>query len=168
MGIEEKGKKRGRAGRMADKSAIKALVTVYGIREATRMSGLPFGTVSGWAFKYQWKRAKVGIKAGGEPKGLDAGDMLKEALEKSKEASTLNLAKFTEKASLKAAEHRRPLEIARKVKDVASVYSTLWPVEEQNGLIEGGILIGTQEVRLDSKEIEEAKVVEGRVIEEGE
>jgi hypothetical protein len=165
MGLLDRGKnKGGRPGRMADKSAIKALVTVYGVREATRMSGLPFGTVSAWAFKYQWKRAKVGVKSN-EPVGLDAGDLLKEAFEKSKEASTLNLAKYTEKASAKAAEHGKPLEIARKVRDVASVYSTLWPVEEQSGLIEGGILIGTQEVRIDAKEVEDAKVVEGKVIE---
>jgi hypothetical protein len=45
------------------------------------------------------------------------------------------------------------LGIAGKVKDVASVHSTLWPEETHTQLIDGAILIGTAQV-LDADEDE--------------
>jgi hypothetical protein len=141
-----------------DKSALKALVAVYGPREAARQAGIPSGTVTKWASRYKWKKA-VFIKRGTgdqEPSALagkDAGDLLKEALENHRESSTLHLAQYTANASKKAAEHRDPLEVARKVRDVAGVYQTLWPLEEQSGLIEGAILIGGAKVSDDTVEM---------------
>ena len=143
-----------------DRGAVKALVTIYGPREAARIAGIPPGTVMGWCHRFQWKKMTVPrITAESAARtnidGMDAADVLRQSLEKSKTASTMNLAKFTERASEKAAEHPNPLEVARKVRDVAGVYSTLWPAESEGELIEGGILIGTAQVVDDPKEIKE-------------
>lgn len=145
-----------------DKSAIKALVTLYGPREAARQSGLPVGTVLAWSAKFKWKKASVlpresvhtGVKAAAGMVNKDAGDLLRESLENSRVNSTLHLAKYTEKASEAAAKHHNPLEVARKVRDVAGVYSTLFPPETEEGLIEGSILIGAAKVTDNVQEIE--------------
>jgi hypothetical protein len=141
-----------------DKAAVKALVTVYGPREAARIAKLPPGTVMAWAHRYKWKKVTtrpVGVSrdSGSTLGGKDAADALAAAMESSKVASTLHLAKYTEKASKAAAEHEKPLDVARKVRDVAGVYSTLWPAEEHSELIDGGILLGTEAVTENPEEM---------------
>lgn len=141
------------ANKTVDKAAVKALVTIYGPREAARISGLKPGTIFWWCKRYNWKKAKA--REAPSIVGKDAGDAIRDALEKSKTASTINLAKFTERASEKAAKHTNPLEVARKVRDVAGVYSTLWPNESETELIAGGILIGEQRVEDNPQELKE-------------
>ena len=63
-----------------------------------------------------------------------------------RERSKLSLGKFTAEAAEQAALHRDNLLIASKVKDVASVHSTLCPEKERSELIEGSILIGMENV----------------------
>lgn len=138
-----------------DHGAIKALVAVYGPREAARRAGLKECTVTQWCRRYKWTKAYVRPAMVTAADGKDAGDLLRETLEKSKEQSTLHLARFTERASKAAANHPHPLEVARKTRDVAGVYSTLWPAEEHTELLEGGeILMGSVKVEDDIKEIE--------------
>ena len=144
-----------------DKSAIKALVTLHGPRGAARESGLPVGTVLSWARRYKWKKMVIprttlttSAKPGAKLEGKDAADLLRESLENSRVNSTIHLAKFTENASRDAAKSKTPLEIARKVRDVAGVYQVLYPPQEEEGLIEGSILIGAAKVTDDVKEIE--------------
>lgn len=147
---------------VADKAAVKALVTIYGPRETARITGLRPGTVMGWSSRYKWK--KISNKPLPEIAGKDAGDAIRDALEKSKVASTMNLAKFTERASEKAAKHANPLEVARKVRDVAGVYSTLWPNESEGELIEGAILIGAAQVTDNQHEIKQLKETDVREV----
>jgi len=152
----------------AELGALKALVTVYGTREASRVSGVPYGTISAYAFRYKWKKAtfKKEPRRHDGVTGKDAADLLAEALEKHKNASTLNLAKYVDKAAKKAAEHRDPLEVARKVRDVAGVHQVLFPAEEGGeGLIEGAILLGSAKPTINPAEVE-ARAVEGRVIDD--
>ena len=60
-----------------------------------------------------------------------------------KERTKLGLSKYTAEAAEQAAEHRDKLEIAGKVKDVASIHKTLWPEETGNKpLLCLGILTG--------------------------
>jgi hypothetical protein len=140
--------------------ALKALVTVYGPREAARLAGIPYGTMASYAFKYSWKK-----HAFKQPKsihedavtGKDAGDVMAEALERHRSDSTLNLARYVDKAARKAAEHGDPLEVARKVRDVAGVHQIIFPQEEDGGLIEGALLIGTEKPTINHAEIEAAK-----------
>jgi len=51
-------------------------------------------------------------------------------LSERKDRTKLGLSKYAAEAAEQAAEHRDKLEIARKVKDVASVHSTLWPEKQ--------------------------------------
>jgi len=140
--------------------ALKALVTVYGPREAARLSGVPTGTISAYCFKYKWKKVsfpKPQVGHVDNVTGKDAGDLLAEALEKHRGQSTLNLARYVDHAAKKAAAHNDPLEVARKVRDVAGVHQIIFPQSEEGGLIEGAILIGTQKPEIDQAEIEAAK-----------
>lgn len=134
--------------------AMKALVAIYGPREAARISGIPAGTVLSYASQHKWKRAAINRPGNQvDPNKRDVADVLVAALEKHKEESTLHLAEFTARASREAANHSKPLDIARKVRDVAGVYSTLWPAEEGGELIEGAILLGTARVTDNPGEI---------------
>ena len=54
-----------------------------------------------------------------------------------KDKSRLYLSKYVEDALQTAANSDGDLEIARQVKDVAAVHSTIWPEEPQRG---GGVL----------------------------
>ena len=146
-----------------DKSAIKALVTLHGPRGAARLAGLPVGTVLSWSRRYKWKRAVLhtppstvttAAKPGAALEGKDASDMLRETMENTRINSTLHLANYVEKASKDASKHKNPLDVARKVRDVAGVYQVLYPPEEGNELIEASILIGAAKVTDDPKEIE--------------
>jgi len=80
--------------------------------------------------------------------------MLRETMENTRINSTLHLANYVEKASKDAAKHKNPLEVARKVRDVAGVYQVLYPPEEGNELIEASILVGAAKVTDNPKEIE--------------
>jgi hypothetical protein len=142
--------------------ALKALVTVYGPREAARVSGIPPGTMFSYCHRYKWKKAsfkRPPVTKKDSLTGKDAADLLAEALEKHRADSTLNLAKYVDKAARKAASHKDPLSVARKVRDVAGVHQVIFPQEEGEGLIEGAILIGRAKVTDNIAEIEEMKVV---------
>lgn len=142
-----------------NRDAVKALVAVYGPREAARQAKLKECTVLRWCARYGWKKASRLIHTNGIngdpsiPMTDDAGDALVKAFQKHKEQSTLNLAHYTAKASKQAAKLSNPLEKARQVRDVATVYKTLWPAEEGGKLIEGEILIGTMKVRDNPEEM---------------
>lgn len=137
------------------KAALKALVTMHGPREAARVAGIPFGTVSAMCFKYKWKKAafKALPPAGNNLDGKDAADVIRDTLERHRSDSTLNLAKYVDKAAKAAVKERNPLDVARKVRDVAGVHQILFPKDEEGGLIEGEILIGTRQVTVNPEEV---------------
>lgn len=123
--------------RNVDLSAVKALVTLFGPREAARQAGIPAGTVTRWACQFKWKKA---IQTE-HPK--DAGDVITETVQRSKQLSTAHLAKFTERASAQAAEAKDPLKVAKAARDVSQVYRSLWPVKKDGAeLIDATILLG--------------------------
>lgn len=137
-----------------EKAALKALVTLHGPREAARVAGIPFGTVSSMCFKYKWKKATGFAPPSDHPlAGKDAADVIRESLERHRNDSTLNLAKYVDKAAKKAADSTDPLEVARKVRDVAGIHQIIFPREEDGGLIEGEILIGAAKVTVNAEEV---------------
>jgi hypothetical protein len=148
-----------------EKAALKALVTLHGPREAARVAGIPFGTVSSMCFKYKWKKATGFAPPSDHPLGgKDAADVIRESLERHRSDSTLNLAKYVDKAARDAAKHKDPLEVARKVRDVAGVHQILFPKEDEGGLIEGEILIGARQVTINTEEVAaRAKEVDNNV-----
>jgi len=150
-----------------NRDAVKALVAVYGPREAARQSKLPYGTVSCWCRRYKWKKADrltrtSGINGDPSLPQDDAATALLKAMAQHKEESTLNLAEYVRNASKQAKNTKKdPLQHARQVRDVASVYNTIWPAESEGELIEGAILIGAAPVKDNPAEmLAKATVVE--------
>jgi hypothetical protein len=134
--------------------ASRILVGLFGPSEAAKQLGITKGAMQWRCVKHGWKKAER------VPNGeKDVAEIIMRAVEKSRQLSTVQLAKYVERASMDAAESERPLEVARKVADVSKVYSTLWPHEREGKLIEGAILVGMAEVK-------DAKVVEGEVVDE--
>lgn len=71
-----------------------------------------------------------------------AGKALASVMSNLKGKSTLNLALYSAKASKAALQHKKPLEISRKVKDVADIHKTLWPTEaESKNILQIGFII---------------------------
>ncbi len=129
-------------------------MAIYGPREAARKAGIPEGSVLRISSQRKWKKA-VGFRPSEvvPADAPDVGDVIAKAMAQSKEQSALHLAQYTQKASKKAAEHKDPLEVARKVRDVAGVYQVLFPPEEETSLIEGSILVGEALVTDNPQEI---------------
>ena len=115
--------------------AIKSLVLIHGQRGAARIAGLKEATVQQWAKRYHWK-SPLARKLERRPSKVASpicqespSNALAKSLQQQKADSTLNLAIYTARAAERAAKHKKPLDIARKVRDVAGVYSTLYPNE---------------------------------------
>jgi hypothetical protein len=142
----------GATGKKHSLEAMKTLVALHGTRKAARLSGIPYGTISAMAFKFQWKKAQ--FKEMENQAEKDAGDVVKEEIQRARKDSELNLARYVDKASRDAARHKEPLEVARKVRDVAGVYQVLYPPDEEGGLIEGAILLGEAPVTNNPREVE--------------
>jgi hypothetical protein len=76
---------------------------------------------------------------------------VKQALTALKHKSMVGLATYSARAATIAAEHPKPLEISRKVKDVSDVHKALWSNESSaSSILQIGILIG--ENPLEGKE----------------
>jgi len=61
-----------------------------------------------------------------------------------KDRTKLGLSKYAAEAAEQAVEHRDKVKIARNVKDVASVHSTLWPEKQgaQTRILNRALLTG--------------------------
>ena len=137
-----------------DRDAIKALVLMHGQRKAARISGLNENTVKCWARRYHWKmilkREKPPNKrqertlAKIEPNlQLSPLNVVTDHLAELRSRSTLALAKYSAAASEEAELAPDKLNVARKVRDVAAVHSTLWPAEKDStSILQIGVLIG--------------------------
>ena len=146
-----------------DRAALKALVAIFGPREAARQSNIPFGTVASYCYRYQWKKAKgfkptTGINREAVETNKDAADAIAEAMASHKQEATVNLAHYAAKASKQAVEVADPLSHARAVRDVAAVYRTIYPPEDGGEMIEGAILIGAGVVKDNPVEIAERTI----------
>lgn len=146
-----------------NRDAVKALVVAFGQREAARLAGIKYGTLAVWCKRFHWKKAERPVNDVQAICKQDAGDALKTTLEGYKGTSTLHLSKYAAEAATQAAKAKDKLSVARKVRDVAAVHSTLWPAERSGDLIEGAILIGMADVTDDAPE---EKAVKGRVLTE--
>lgn len=152
--------------------ALETLVVTFGPREAARQAGMSANTVLSLAKRKSWKKASSQVAANTEgtleassqvPSGgkqmrlqgrkekeipslpicnQSAGKALSTVLSRLKANSTMNLALYSEKASAAALKEKKPLEISRKVKDVADIHKTLWPTEaESKNILQIGFII---------------------------
>jgi hypothetical protein len=125
------------------------------LREIARKMDIPEGTVLAHAKRHGWTE-QIQVATGqltvmqsnaitpvqSVPQSLAA------ILSERKNRTRLALSKYAALAAEEAGEHPNKLSIAGKVKDVASVHTTLWPEEPKtNEILPGsGILIGTMNV----------------------
>jgi hypothetical protein len=158
----------------ANLEALRTLVVMFGPREAARQCGMKEDTVCGIAWRKKWKKASAPEQtqspapipntqsAISNPQQVipDAVPLSKKgqaiinqppstavssALSSLRGRSMLGLARYSARAAELAAEHKDPLEISRKAKDVSDVHKALWPVENQNqNILQIGILIGNE------------------------
>jgi hypothetical protein len=137
------------------------------LREIARKMNIPEGTVLAHAKRHGWTQQ---IQIATQELVVMQSDVITPVqsvpqsiaaiLSERKDRSKLGLSKFAAEAAEEAGEHPNKLSIAGKVKDVASVHSTLWPEERQESLIDGGILIGLQVVTENPEEIRESRRLE--------
>ena len=121
-----------------------------GLREIARKMNIPEGTVLAHAQRYGWTQQ---IQAATGPLTVVQSDAITPVqsvpqsiasiLNERKERSKLSLAKYTAEAAEEAAEHQDKLGIARNVRDVAAVRSTLWPEDHnERGILNIAFLTG--------------------------
>ena len=63
-------------------------------------------------------------------------------LSRNKKRSRLALSRYTVEAAEQAAESSGDLSLARNVRDVAAIHSTLWPAESGEGILDVAFLVG--------------------------
>jgi len=105
-----------------------------GLREIARNIDIPEGTVLAHAKRHGWAKqievAKTKAPAV-QSNAITPAEAAANVLSTRKDKSRLNLSKYVADASQTAAKSQGDLTIARHVKDVAAVHSTLWPEEPQ-------------------------------------
>jgi hypothetical protein len=136
-----------------------AYVSGIGLREIARKMTIPEGTVLAHAKRHGWTQQ---IQVATRELSVMQSDAITPVqsvpqsiaaiLSERKERTKLGLSKYAAEAAEAAAEHRDKLGIAGKVKDVASVHTTLWPEGPKTNEILPGwrILIGAENV-IDAK-----------------
>ena len=141
--------------RSINRDAVKALVLLHGQTKAAKLAGMNLNTVLSLAKRHGWtKHQQVTVTAKNDSAIIcnrPATDVLVNVLTQARENSTLGLARFAEKAAKQASSSKNPLEIARKVRDVAAVHNTLWPAERHTEIIQASILLGKAQVRDDDE-----------------
>jgi len=126
-----------------DKEAIKTLVVLHGQRKAARIAGLSENTVKSWALRYQWnKLPKPGPDLTHPIRTQSPAAIVADELSRNKKRSRLALSRYTVEAAEQAAESSGDLSLARNVRDVAAIHSTLWPAESGEGILDVAFLVG--------------------------
>jgi hypothetical protein len=123
------------------------------LREIARKMNIPEGTVLAHAKRHGWTQqiqAATGqltvVQSDAITPVQSVPQSLAAILGERRERTKLGLSKYTAEAAEQAAEHRDKLGIARNVRDVAAVHSTLWPTEPEPGILQIGILTGEDKV----------------------
>ena len=139
-----------------DWPAVRVLAVAVGVREAARQMGISQDAVRQRSKREGWmaspktvaQRALAKPVTSVSPTALSPADALANVFSEQKHRTKLGLSKFAAEAAEQAAGHPDKLEIAGKVKDVASVHRTLWPDEPKTNEILPGwrILIGAENV----------------------
>jgi hypothetical protein len=105
-----------------------------GLREIARKMNISEGTVLAHAKRHGWTQ-QIQVATQRQSDAItpvqSVPQSLAAILSQRKNRARLGLSQYAAEAAEQAAEHRDKLEIARKVKDVAAVHSTLWPEENQ-------------------------------------
>lgn len=151
---------------------IRSLVLLYGPREAARQLGLSAGTVTELAARKGWRMSatipssapssattspstsagSTSSASGPSPQvdqpsnashyPVSPSDAIATALRSHKQRSTAALGQFVAEAAEEALTAKQRLPMAKRVRDVAAIHTSLWPTETRPQLLSVGILIG--------------------------
>jgi hypothetical protein len=80
------------------------------------------------------------------PNALSPAHALANVFSERKHRTKLALSKYAAEAAERAGESDGNLDLARNVRDVAAVHSTLWPETPQPGILQVGVLIDHEPV----------------------
>lgn len=141
---------------------IKSLVVLYGPREAARQLGLSAGTVTELAHRKGWRQATAaagpssaispadnthnGDSCNASHNPVTVSDAIAAAQRSHKQRSTAALGQFVAEAAEEALSGQSRLAKAKRVRDVAAIHTSLWPIENRPALLSVGILIGSTPV----------------------
>jgi hypothetical protein len=123
-----------------------AYVSWIGLREIARKMNISEGTVLAHAKRHGWTQ-QIQVATGQQSDAItpvqSVPQLIASILGERKQRTRLGLSKYAAEAAEQAAKHRDKVGVAGKVKNVASVHSTLWPEEPQNNqILNIGILTG--------------------------
>ena len=112
-----------------------AYASGVGLREIARKMQIPAGTVLARAKREGWTRQILAVKQQSElqSNAITPAEAAANVLCERKGKSRLHLSRYVVDASRTAANSDGDLKIARNVKDVAAIHSTLWPEEPASG-----------------------------------
>lgn len=129
-----------------DREAIKALVIIHGQAQAAKMSGINLNTIKAWTKRYHWRQHDALKSNHKVPQPLcnqSATSALQESLNTFQHRSTIALSKYAAEAAEQSVNVKDKLSVARKVRDVAAVHQSLWPIDKaESNILQIGILIG--------------------------
>jgi len=118
-----------------------------GLREIARKMDILSGTVLAHAKRHCWTQ-QIQIARQQQSDAITSVQPVPESiaaiLGERKDRTKLGLSKYAAEAAEQAVEHRDKVKIARNVKDVASVHSTLWPEKQgaQTRILNRALLTG--------------------------
>ena len=122
------------------------LVLELGYEAAAIKLGIKAATLRQWAVRGKWNKTRTVTQPVTTVTALP-GQVLTDELTAARRQSTLGLARFSARAAQAAAEHPKPLEIARKARDAAAVHSALWPEVQRQEILSLELLSGRIEIK---------------------
>ena len=143
----------------ANREAVKTLAISMGVRAAAREMGIPEATVQAWSARYKWfadppKPPTITNPNGATIATKSPSTALIETLQKRSDKTKLNLSRYTEAASRKAAKSKGNLELAKSVKEVAGTAALIhgWQNEQkQAGDLNLQVLSGQTVIQIGQK-----------------
>ncbi len=126
---------------VVNREAVRILAIEHGLKKAAELSGVNYETVRKWSQRQHWN-GNVSDSRAVVPLVPIADSVQREHAANRLESKT-NLGRYAAQASKDAAKHRNKLKIARAVRDVAAVHSSLWPEDHnERGIVNLNVLAG--------------------------
>src|SRR5437762_958621 len=121
----------------------------FSLREIARKMNISEGTVlahakrDGWTQQIQVATRELSVMQSDAITPVQSvPQSLAAILTERKDRSRLALSQYTAEAAEQAADSGGDLRSARNVRDIAAIHSTLWPVEQGEGILDLAFLIG--------------------------
>lgn len=140
-----------------NKNEVRILTESIGYIETSKRLGIKYGTLRQWSKRENWRVPKAGRSTSVNvvphalalSQNVTVADALSDSINDYRKRSRTALAKYSAEAAEAAAEHPKKLRVARAVRDVASVHSTVWPEQNQANVLQLNVL---SQISLDKAE----------------